>query len=95
MGIDATVLGNIGRAYLDESRREDFVSQIEQWEDIGRLTSEEYEKLKADPAVPDRIDSALSKNDYYWENYWESVSEVAHEIVNRYMKDREDNWNVC
>lgn len=77
--------GMIGRAFVDESRREDFVKQIEPWEELGKITSEQHRILVNDPDIPERIHSALGKNDGYWESYWETVSEVAHTIVNEHI----------
>ncbi len=84
--LDDVAFGTVGRAYIDSSRREDFAEQIEPWEELGKLTHEHYEKMKADPTLPDRIHNALSKNDAYWEAYWQSVSEVAHALVLEYLK---------
>ena len=40
-----------------------------------------YEGVKT---IPERIHSKLGKNDGYWEHYWESVSEVGHDVVREY-----------
>lgn len=79
--------GTIGRAYADECRREDFIEQIEPWEELGKLTEEQYKALISDPDIPERIHHALGMNDYYWESYWETVSEVAHKIVRKFIKE--------
>ncbi len=86
ISLDSTAFGNIGRAYLDQSRREDLISQIEEWEEVAELIPDQYEKLKADPAIPDRIHSTLGKNDSFWESYWESVSEVGHSLVREHLE---------
>ena len=86
VSLDDTAFGTIGRAYIDASRRADFIEQIEPWEELGKLKPEHYEKMKADPNLPDRIHNALGKNDAYWEAYWDSISEVAHNIVLEYLK---------
>ena len=33
-----SVIGDVGRTYLDASRYEDFASQVEQWEEVGELS---------------------------------------------------------
>lgn len=58
---------------------------IECWDEVGTLTDEQYQALIADKTIPDRIHSALGKNDGYYESYWESVSEVAHTVVNEHI----------
>ena len=55
------------------------------WEELGKITAEQHRVLVSHPDIPERIHSALGKNDGYWESYWETVSEVAHTIANEYM----------
>lgn len=78
--------GLVGRAYIDESRMEDFEKQVYQWEDCGKLSEEQYKKFIKDPSIPERIHKKLSMNDLYWESYWESVSEVGSNLLNEYLK---------
>lgn len=85
LNLPNSVYGTLGRDFIDSCRVEDFIEQIEPWEELGKLTDEQYKLLVADPTIPDRIDSALGKNDGYWESYWESVSEVAHTLVREYL----------
>ena len=40
-----------------------------------------------DTRFPERLHSALGKNDSYWEAYWQTFSEVAHEFVDEYLKE--------
>lgn len=58
-----------------------FISQVEEWDDVGDLSKDQYQKLINDPSIPDRIEKQLGRNDCYWEAFWESVSEVAHDMV--------------
>jgi len=84
--LDPFLIGNIGRMYNEQSLRQDFIEQIEFEEEVSKLNSSQYERLKADACIPKRIHSALGKNDSYWECYWETVSEVAHKIVTEHIK---------
>ena len=78
-----SVIGDVGRDYLDASRYEDFASQVEEWEEVGELSEEEYQRYLADKRIPNMIDKGLS--DIYWECYWESVSEAAHTLLREYL----------
>ena len=78
-----SVIGDVGRTYLDASRYEDFASQVEQWEEVGELSEEEYQRYLAVVRIPNMIDKGLS--DIYWECYWESVSEAAHTLLREYL----------
>lgn len=71
--------------YLNRCRFEDFKSQIEDWDEVDKITPKYYEMLITDKRIPERIENSLSKNDSYYEAYWESVSEVAHELVREYV----------
>ncbi len=84
IALDDTVFGNIGRIYISQSQREDFISQVEQSEEVDVLTDEQCEKMKADPSIPGRIDSALGKSDTYWECYWDAVNLVIRDLVSEY-----------
>ena len=71
----------VGGLYKAQCRTEDFVSQIEDWEEVAAMSAMQYQKLITNPAIPERIEQHLGRNDHYWEAYWESVSEVAHDLV--------------
>ena len=71
----------VGGLYKAQCRTEDFVSQIEDWEEVAAMSAMQYQKLITNPAIPERIEQQLGRNDHYWEVYWESVSEVAHDLV--------------
>ena len=57
------------------------------WDELDQLTDEQYNRMVQDPRFPERLHSALGKNDSYWEAYWETVSEVAHAFVDEYLKE--------
>lgn len=76
----------LGKAYLDRSRRNDLAAQIEDWEELEDLTEDEYLKFISDLGIPERIHTHLSKNDSYWESYWESISECAFQLLREYRR---------
>ena len=93
--VNDSVVSDIANAYIDNSRVEDFVSQIEQWDEVEKMTDKQYNAMITDTDLPDRIRSALSKNDTYWEAYWQSISELAFRMVEEYSKKQfsEENKN--
>ena len=93
--VNDSVVSDIANAYIDNSRVEDFVSQIEQWDEVEKMTDKQYNAMITDTDLPDRIRSALSKNDTYWEAYWQSISELAFRLVEEYSKKQfsEENKN--
>lgn len=64
---------------------EDFISQIEDWEEVKQLSDMQYQQMIRDPRFSERLEKALGRNDFYWESYWETVSEVAHTLVKEYL----------
>lgn len=78
-----SIIGDVGRAYLDASRYEDFASQVEEWEEVSGLSEKDYQRYLADVRIPNMIDKGLS--DTYWECYWEAVSEAAHALLCEYL----------
>lgn len=66
---------------IDEARIADFINQISQWDALEKLTDKEYQALISNPEIADSIQNALSKNDSFSSAYWESISEVAHRMV--------------
>lgn len=93
--VNDSVVSDIANAYIDNSRVEDFVSQIEQWDEVEKMTDKQYNAMITNKDLPDRIRSALSKNDTYWEAYWQSISELAFRMVEEYSKKQfsEENKN--
>ena len=84
--VNDSVVSDIANAYIDNSRVEDFVSQIEDWNEVDKLTDKQYNAMITDKDLPERIRIALSKNDIYWEAYWQSISELAFKLVDEYSK---------
>ncbi len=78
-----SIIGDVGRAYLDVFQYEDFASQVKHWEEVGELSEEEYQQYLADKRIPNMIDKGLS--DTYWECYWEAVSGAAHTLLREYL----------
>lgn len=81
----------MGWIYKASCQLEDFASKVSDWEEPGNLTNEQYNRMVQDPHFPERLQSALEKNDSYWEAYWKTVSEVAHEFVNEYLQEAKEN----
>ena len=95
VSVNDSVVSDFANAYISKSRVEDFVSQIEQWDEVEKMTDKQYNAMITDKDLPDRIRTALSKNDTYWEAYWQSISELAFRMVEEYSKKQfsEENKN--
>ncbi|MDD4509354.1 MAG: hypothetical protein PHY23_00315 [Oscillospiraceae bacterium] len=85
-----SLLRRMGDIYIAQCHIEDFISQIENWDELDELTEGQYEKMLHDPTLSEMIDAQLGKNDPYWEAYWESVSEVAFEMIRKYTESNDE-----
>lgn len=77
----------IADIYKTSCQLEDFVSQISGWDELEQLTDEQYNRMIHDRRIPERFQKVLGGNDSYWESYWLSMSEVAHEFVRMYLQE--------
>lgn len=78
----------IGRQYATNQFRKHFAEQIECWEEIADLSPAQLALLIGSDDVPDRICRQLEGNGDLIESYWESVSEVAFELIRRFIKNQ-------
>ncbi|MBQ7898410.1 MAG: hypothetical protein IJ307_00990 [Bacteroidales bacterium] len=85
LSVPEQLFQQFGKGYIARSLKEDLASQVEQWEEVSRLTEDQFLKFISDPNIPERIESHLSKNDSYWDSYWESISECAHSMLHDYL----------
>lgn len=81
-------------AHTASCQLEDFASQISDWDELVHLSGEQIERMTHDPRFPGRFQKALGNNDYYWESYWLTMSEVAKEFVNLYLNENATKENV-
>ena len=86
MSLTPAVVGDVGRAYMNSCRYEDFASQVAEWDEVDELSEQGYQKFLADKRIPDMIDKKLG--DHYWESYWEAVSEAAHTLLGEYNEKK-------
>lgn len=66
---------------------EDFVSQVEDWDELDQLTDEQYARMIRDPRFPEQFEKALGRNDSYWDAYWATMETAAHEFVKLYLEE--------
>ena len=84
--ISSRYIREVGGVYKAQCQTEDFISQIEQWDEVAALSDAQYQRLITNPMIPECIERHLGRNDHYWEAYWESVSEAAHGLVRQASK---------
>ena len=83
--LSAATVRQVADMHTAQCSLEDFISQIEGWEKVNAMAEEQYQAFIADPRIPETIQAHLSKNEPYFESYWESVSECAHQLLREYL----------
>ena len=83
-------VGKLAKDHEASGLIEDFVSQMSQWDEVAKLTDEQYERMIHDPRLAGRVKKALDNNDSYWEAYWATMSEVGHELVKEYLHEDQE-----
>lgn len=63
------------------------MNKIKDWDEISTLSEKQYDELISKSDIADQVSKALTINDSFNEAYWQSISEVAHRIVNEYLKE--------
>lgn len=86
LSLPSGTVGDIWRVYQNRGRFEDFISEVEQWEELADFSDEEYQQFISDTRIPGLIDDKLGST--YWEGYWEAVSEAAGDLLREYQKKK-------
>lgn len=81
-------IADIGSLYVNHIFAEDFVAQIEDWEEFADFSEEEYESFINNPEIPNRIREELRNDESFMSDYICAVSEIAHKIVDEEVKKR-------
>lgn len=81
---------NVFDMFRFNCRLDDFKIEVEDWEELQKLSKEGQEKLFSDKDIPVLIESNLEKKGYN-SLYWEAVSEVAFSLLADYIKKEEKN----
>lgn len=81
---------NVFDMFKFNCRLDDFKIEVEDWEELQKLSKEGQEKLFSDKDIPVLIESNLEKKGYN-SLYWEAVSEVAFSLLADYIKKEENN----
>lgn len=83
-------IANIGSLYVNHVFTEDFVAQVEDWDELADFSDEEYEEFISDPKIPGRICAELRDDEIFMGEYFRVISEVAHKIVDEVVKRKKE-----
>ena len=67
-------------------RRDHLIEQIEQWDETLDMTDAQYSAMINDETLSERICRKLKDDEFYWDSYWQAVSEVAFDLIAKHTK---------
>lgn len=88
MTVSPEFVNSLGKRYLEKCRYNDFYSQVSEWEEVGSLNEDEWQRFISDARIPEKINGKLS--DTYREEYWAAVSEVGNELLKEYLTKKSE-----
>ena len=97
--IDDDCIDEIGKMFVSKILRNDFESQISDWDEILEICDDEYYKMVDNPELTEKIKKSLIADEGINEAYWQNISEIAHNAVQiavENSKNSEDghSWSI-
>lgn len=84
--IASSFMETVAGLWQAKDMREDFLEQVEDWEEFQALTDSQREKWLASPDFPQRLLARLRSSSAYQKAYWEAVSEVAATLLKELVR---------
>ena len=86
LAMSESYLKSLTQKVIAVERREHLIEQIEQWEETGEMTDAQYSAVINDETLSERIGKKLADDEFYWDSYWQAVSEVAFDLIAKHTK---------
>ena len=86
LAMSESYLKSLTEKVIAIERREHLIEQIEQWEETGEMTDAQYSAVINDETLSERIGKKLADDEFYWDSYWQAVSEVASDLIAKHTK---------
>lgn len=86
LAMSESYLKSLTQKVIAVERREHLIEQIEQWEETSEMSDAQYSAVINDETLSERIGKKLADDAFYWDSYWQAVSEVASELIEKYAK---------
>ena len=86
LAMSESYLKSLTQKVIAVERREHLIEQIEQWEETSEMSDAQYSAVINDETLSERIANKLADDAFYWDSYWQAVSEVASELIEKYAK---------
>lgn len=67
-------------------RRDHLIEQIEQWDETIDMTDAQYSAMINDETLSERVGRKLADDEFYWDSYWQAISEVAADLIAKHTK---------
>ncbi len=79
-------LKSLAEKVIAVERREHLIEQIEQWEETEEMSDAQYGAVINDETLSERVGKKLADDEFYWDSYWQAVSEVASDLIAKHTK---------
>ena len=86
LAMSESYLKSLAEKVIALERREHLIEQIEQWEETSGMTDTQYSAVINDETLSERIGKKLADDEFYWDSYWQAVSEVASDLIAKHTK---------
>ena len=89
--ISENIVGDLNFMLKHRNIFMDFRNQVEDWDELLELSEEEYERFINDSDIPYMVTRELEYScEEDSDRYHETISEVAHELLAKYIKRKKD-----
>ena len=86
LAVSESYLKSLAGKVIAVERREHLIEQIEQWEETSEMSDAQYSAVINDETLSERIGKKLADDAFYWDSYWQAVSEVASDLIAKHTK---------
>jgi hypothetical protein len=86
LAMSESYLKSLAGKVIAVERREHLIEQIEQWEETSEMSDAQYSAVINDETLSERIGKKLADDEFYWDSYWQAVSEVASDLIAKHTK---------
>ncbi len=86
LAVSESYLKSLAGKVIAVERREHLIEQIEQWEETSEMSDAQYSAVINDETLSERIGKKLADDEFYWDSYWQAVSEVASDLIAKHTK---------
>lgn len=86
--LDSAFIREMYDIHTNETCKEDVISSLKQCEKCNNISDWQFERICRKSDLAYLLDQKLSRDDSYWESYWNNVNLVVDGLVEEYTKEK-------